>query len=69
MLQQLYTNLIKQEKTVTLSFFPVLFYSVFKLFIGLASAAFIDWKLTVSKVIAIAASPVNTNIQPEIDER
>lgn len=44
-------------------------YSVFKLFIGFANAAFTDWKLTVSSVIATVPRPVITNIQPDIVDR
>src|ERR1019366_6438396 len=38
------------------------FHSVLKLFTGLATAAFIAWKLIVTKAIIIAAIPANTNI-------
>ena len=44
-------------------------YSVFKLFIGFANAAFTDWKLTVTSVMATVPKPVITNIQPEIVDR
>jgi hypothetical protein len=37
------------------------FYSTFKLFTGLASAALIVWKLTVIRVIRMAENPANTN--------
>jgi hypothetical protein len=36
-------------------------YSVFKLFIGFANAAFVDWKLTVINVISIAPIAVTIN--------
>jgi hypothetical protein len=37
-------------------------YSVFKLFIGFANAAFMAWKLTVINVISIAPIAVTINI-------
>lgn len=39
------------------------YYSVRRLFIGLAIAAFIAWKPTVSIAIAIAEKPANANTQ------
>ena len=38
-----------------------LFYSVLRLFTGLAIAALIAWKLTVNKVIVTAANAASTN--------
>lgn len=38
------------------------FYSLRKLFTGFASAAFTDWKLTVSRTISIASDPARANI-------
>ena len=38
-----------------------IFYSVLKLFTGLANAAFIAWKLTVNSAIIIAANAAATN--------
>ena len=39
-----------------------LFYSVLKLFTGFDNAAFIAWKLTVSKAIVIAKMPATIKI-------
>src|SRR5688500_10483968 len=46
-----------------------LFYSVLRLLIGLLTAAFIDWKLTVNNVIRIAARPAEINTHPLIGSR
>jgi hypothetical protein len=42
------------------------FYSVLKLFIGLATAAFIAWTLTVSNAISNAMNAANTNTHHSI---
>jgi hypothetical protein len=45
------------------------FYSVLKLFTGLAIAAFIAWKLIVSSVINITNNPATANIHHDIFTR
>ena len=43
-------------------FHTLVVYSVFKLFVGFATAAFIAWKLTVIMAIKIAIIPASANI-------